>query len=71
MCLFGTIYGLLNSFSQPDHLDGWLFPYRLSDPRHLVTLEELENREHWPEDWPAPGARDAPIGDVVPDGGGS
>lgn len=51
-----------------DHLDGWLFPYRLSDPRHLVTLEELENREDWPEDWPAPGARDAPIGEVVPDG---
>ena len=50
-----------------DHLDGMLFPYRAADPRHLVTLAELEDRANWPPDWPAPGARDAPLGEVVPD----
>jgi len=50
-----------------DHLDGVLFPYRAADPRHLVTIEELARREAWPADWPAPGARDAPLGEVVPE----
>ena len=50
-----------------DHLEGMLFPYRAADPRHLVTLAELEDRASWPPDWPAPGARDAPLGEVVPD----
>ena len=50
-----------------DHLEGMLFPYRAEDPRHIVTLEEMENRAQWPEDWPAPGARDAPMGEVVPE----
>lgn len=44
-----------------DHLDGVLFPYRAADPRHVVRAEELERRDTWPPDWPAPGARDAPI----------
>ncbi len=44
-----------------DHLDGLLFPYRVADPRHVVRAEELERRHEWPPDWPAPGARDAPI----------
>jgi peptide deformylase len=52
-----------------DHLEGMLFPYRALDPRHIVSLEALEEREDWPPDWPAPGARDAPLGEVVPDGG--
>ena len=50
-----------------DHLDGMLYPYRISDPHHLVTLEELERRAEWPADWPAPGARDATMGICVPD----
>ena len=49
-----------------DHLDGLLFPYRVADPRHLVTAEELERREAWPADWPAPGGRDAPIRQIAP-----
>lgn len=49
-----------------DHLDGLLFPYRVADPRHLVTAEELERREDWPPDWPAPGGRDAPIRQIAP-----
>lgn len=44
-----------------DHLDGVLFPYRLADPRHMVTAGQLERRAEWPADWPAPGARDAPV----------
>lgn len=44
-----------------DHLDGILFPYRAADPRHVVRAEALEQRETWPPDWPAPGAREAPI----------
>jgi peptide deformylase len=44
-----------------DHLDGVLFPYRAADPRHVVRAEELQRRESWPPDWPAPGAREAPI----------
>ena len=50
-----------------DHLAGMLFPYRALDPRHLVMTEHLENRDLWPEDWPAPGARDAPLGEVTPE----
>lgn len=50
-----------------DHLEGMLFPYRALDPRHIVTLEALEEREDWPDGWPAPGARDAPMGEVIPD----
>jgi peptide deformylase len=50
-----------------DHLDGMLYPYRLSEPRHLVTLEELERRAEWPADWPAPGAREALMGTCLPD----
>jgi peptide deformylase len=52
-----------------DHLDGMLFPYRALDPRHLVLTEELERRAAWPPDWPAPGARDAPLSAVVPERG--
>jgi peptide deformylase len=44
-----------------DHLDGVLFPYRAADPRHVVRAEELARRDTWPPDWPAPGAKDAPI----------
>ncbi|HKJ00768.1 MAG TPA: peptide deformylase [bacterium] len=50
-----------------DHLDGMLFPYRVADAHHLVMTPLLEQRESWPADWPAPGARDAPLGDVVPE----
>lgn len=49
-----------------DHLDGILFPYRVTDPRHLVTAEALGEREDWPADWPAPGGRDAPIRKIAP-----
>ncbi|MBI4083430.1 MAG: peptide deformylase [Candidatus Lambdaproteobacteria bacterium] len=52
-----------------DHLEGLLFPYRALDPRHVVTLQELAAREGWPEGWPAPGARSAPLGQVVPEQG--
>jgi peptide deformylase len=50
-----------------DHLDGMLFPYRASDPRHVVTLEQLAQREDWPESWPAQGAARAPFGEVLPE----
>ena len=50
-----------------DHLEGMLFPYRAQDPRHIVTLEALDGREDWPQDWPAPGARDTPMGEVTPE----
>ncbi len=52
-----------------DHLDGVLFPYRVQDARHLVTLEQLARRETWPDDWPAKGAARAPLGAVTPEGG--
>lgn len=48
-----------------DHLEGMLFPYRAADPRHLVMTEELASQEDWPEDWPAPGARDTPQGALL------
>ena len=51
-----------------DHLEGLLFPYRAADPRHLVSLESLENRPDWPPDWPASGARDTPLGAVMQEG---
>lgn len=49
-----------------DHLDGMLFPYRLADPRHMITSEALEQRKDWPEDWPAPGAKTAPVRMIAP-----
>jgi peptide deformylase len=51
-----------------DHLDGILFPYRVADPRHMVTADELEQRDRWPDGWPVPGAREAPIRVVNPGG---
>ena len=50
-----------------DHLDGMLFPYRAVDPRHVVATEALEEREDWPDGWPAPQARDTPLGEVWPE----
>ncbi len=50
-----------------DHVDGFLYPYRAADPRHLVSLEQIAQRDTWPEDWPAPGAARAPFGEVLPD----
>ncbi|MDP6411342.1 MAG: peptide deformylase [Arenicellales bacterium] len=49
-----------------DHLDGILFPYRVADPRHMVTADELAQRDRWPDSWPVVGARDAPIRVVNP-----
>jgi len=49
-----------------DHLEGLLFPYRVADPRHVVTAEQLEQRRAWPADWPAPGGRDAPVRVMAP-----
>lgn len=51
-----------------DHLDGILFPDRVADPRHMVAAEQLERRAEWPPDWPAPGAREAPIRAIRPAG---
>ena len=51
-----------------DHLDGILFPYRVSDPRHMVTTDELKHRDRWPGDWPVAGAREAPIRVLNPSG---
>jgi peptide deformylase len=50
-----------------DHLEGMLFPYRVADPRHVVMTAQLERRAEWPPDWPAPGARDTPLGEVLPE----
>ena len=52
-----------------DHLDGILFPYKVTDPRHVVSAEELERREEWPPGWPVAGAREAPIRVIAPAGG--
>jgi hypothetical protein len=35
----------------------------------VVRAEELERRHEWPPDWPAPGARDAPIRVIREPGG--
>ena len=51
-----------------DHLDGILFPYRVADPRHMVTTDELKHRDRWPDDWPVAGAREAPIRVLNPGG---
>ena len=51
-----------------DHLEGMLFPYRTQDPRHLVSLDALAQRESWPDGWPAPGARETPLNSVWRDG---
>ncbi len=51
-----------------DHLEGMLFPYRSQDPRHLVSLDALAQRESWPDGWPAPGARETPLNGVWRDG---
>lgn len=50
-----------------DHLDGMLFPHRVADPRHLVSDEALAARADWPAGWPAPGARDQPLGVPLPE----
>ena len=44
-----------------DHLDGLLFTHRAEDPNNLVRAEEFERRHAWPPNWPASGARNAPV----------
>jgi hypothetical protein len=44
-----------------------LFPYRALDSHHLVATQEMAHRDSWPDGWPAPGARLAPYGEVVPE----
>ena len=39
-----------------DHLDGVLFPQRVSNCATMVPLGSFENQQHWPENWPTPGA---------------
>ncbi|HSG06136.1 MAG TPA: peptide deformylase [Nitrospiria bacterium] len=50
-----------------DHLDGMIYPYRLAEPRYMVSTEAFEAREAWPDDWPAPGARETPLGSILQD----
>ena len=47
-----------------DHLEGMLYPYRVKDARHLIHEVEMLNKADWPEDWPAPGARDTDYGET-------
>lgn len=54
-----------------DHLEGFLFPYRALDPRHLFSLEAFGTSDEWPDDWPGPGAKQALLGTLVPDLEGS
>ena len=39
-----------------DHLDGRLFPSRVSNPELMVPLACFEQQEQWLENWPSPGA---------------
>ena len=50
-----------------DHLDGMIFPYRLADPHFMVSGKSFESRADWTEGWPAPNARAAKLGEIVPD----
>ncbi|CAK0848630.1 unnamed protein product [Prorocentrum cordatum] len=40
-----------------DHLDGTLFPERVTGARFLVPQQVFDAREGWAEDWPSPGSR--------------
>lgn len=45
-----------------DHLDGVLFPMRVSEPRWLVPDPVMAQQTEWQADWPSPGARVTPSG---------
>ncbi|KAK3247442.1 hypothetical protein CYMTET_43062 [Cymbomonas tetramitiformis] len=47
-----------------DHLDGVLFPSRVSKPTHLVPNELFKFKETWARDWPTPAARECPKGQL-------
>jgi hypothetical protein len=40
-----------------DHLDGALFPSRVSNPNYLVPNKAFEDQENWTENWPTASAR--------------
>eukprot|EP00242_Pyramimonas_sp_CCMP2087_P015900 CAMPEP_0198214078 /NCGR_PEP_ID=MMETSP1445-20131203/37309_1 /TAXON_ID=36898 /ORGANISM="Pyramimonas sp., Strain CCMP2087" /LENGTH=216 /DNA_ID=CAMNT_0043889059 /DNA_START=205 /DNA_END=855 /DNA_ORIENTATION=+ len=40
-----------------DHLDGTLFPSRVSNPNYLVPNKAFEDQENWAENWPTASAR--------------
>lgn len=42
---------------EADHLDGILFPMRVTEPRWLLPDAVLAGQAGWKADWPSPGAR--------------
>ena len=49
-----------------DHLDGILFPQRVSNPEWMVPLPCFEQQESWDDNWPTPGANKTRPGEVSP-----
>lgn len=47
-----------------DHLDGVLYPQRVSHGRWLVPEVTLQNQHTWPSGWPSPGAAATPPGQL-------
>ena len=45
-----------------DHLNGVLFPMRVSEPRWLLPDPVMAEQAEWRDDWPSPGARVTPLG---------
>jgi len=39
-----------------DHLDGVLFPQRVSEPRFLVPQKVFDAKGNWSKNWPSPGS---------------
>lgn len=50
-----------------DHLDGILFPTRVSDTRWLVPQKVFDNKETWSKDWPSRGSYRTGAGALSPE----
>ncbi len=49
-----------------DHLDGILFPQRVTDPGLYVPLPSFEQQSEWAEGWPSPGSYSTRPGGISP-----
>lgn len=47
-----------------DHLDGVLFPQRTAGAQFLMPQASMGDRDRWAPDWPSPGSRHTPLGQL-------
>eukprot|EP00547_Thalassionema_nitzschioides_P009042 CAMPEP_0194223680 /NCGR_PEP_ID=MMETSP0156-20130528/35711_1 /TAXON_ID=33649 /ORGANISM="Thalassionema nitzschioides, Strain L26-B" /LENGTH=211 /DNA_ID=CAMNT_0038954917 /DNA_START=260 /DNA_END=895 /DNA_ORIENTATION=+ len=50
-----------------DHLDGILFPQRVSSTKYLIPQASIDAKDSWTKDWPSPGSYKTLLGELCDD----